>query len=322
MTPSALRNPSNHTVHTQRNSVSLIAGRLALALALVAPFALASCGGSDSGGVTTPTPVVTRIDVSAPTTTLAPAQTVKLTSVARSASGAAVAGSESWSSSSNAVATVSGSGLVTAVAAGTVTITASRGSVSGTVSLTVIPAGGTVVTLNVALSDPSLVIGDQGQGTVSARDANNAAVALGSRTITWSSSNTSIATVSSSGVIAAVGIGSTVIRASVQEGGSAVVGNATLNVVANPDAKQNVDVSMPGLTFSPADMVVKVGGTVRFIFPNLAHNVIWRPRLTGSPVDILPVSNTTITQTFTTAGVFPFVCTLHDGMVGTVVVSP
>ena len=100
------------------------------------------------------------------------------------------------------------------------------------------------------------------------------------------------------------------------------MGNATLSVVANPDAKLTADVTMPGLTFSPADIILKVGGTVRFIFPNVDHNVIFSPRITGSPADIGILSSQTISRTFPTVGVFPFVCSLHNGMVGTVVVSP
>src|SRR4051812_48310417 len=44
-----------------------------------------------------------------------------------------------WSSSNTAVATVSQSGLVSAIAAGTATISASSGGVSGTSSITVTP---------------------------------------------------------------------------------------------------------------------------------------------------------------------------------------
>jgi plastocyanin len=295
---------------------------VAIALGLSAAV-VASCGG-DSGEnpIDTP-PAVTSVEVTAPATTLSPAQTVQLTATARSVTGAAVPCSFSWTSSAPTVATVSSSGVVTAVAAGAVIVSARcQTTPTGSIALAVVPAGGTVTTLAVSLSDPALAIGDLGQATVTARDATNAAIALGNRVITWTSTNTAIATVSPGGIISAIGIGSTQIRASVVEGSNTIVGNAALNVVANPDAKQSVDVSMPGLTFSPADVVVKVGGTVRFIFPNMDHNVIWSPRITGSPTDIPILSNQTVSRTFPTAGVFPYVCTLHNGMVGTVVVSP
>lgn len=295
-------------------------GGLALFLA-AAVLVTDSCGG-DTNGVTTPAPVVVRIDVTAPVSTLSPGQTVQLSAVAKTAAGAVVAGSPTWTSSANAVATVNASGVVTAVAAGAVTITATQGGIGGTSALSVIAAGGVVASINITLSDAALPIGSLGQASVSARNANNAVIALGNRLITWSSTNTAVATVSSGGVITTAGIGTAQVRASVIEGTVAIVGNATLNVVANPDAKPTVDVSMPGLTFSPTDIILKVNGTVRFIFPSLAHNAIFTPRVTGAPADIGVLSNQTVSRTFTTVGVFPFVCTLHNGMVGTVVVSP
>lgn len=317
---------SEHTVSrwTFRSSAQTYSRAKRIAtFAMAASFALlaTSCGG---GGDTPTNPVVTvsRVDVTTPTTTLSPPQTVQLTATPRTSSGSVVSTSVTWSSSANAVATVNANGMVTAVAAGSVTITASAGGVSGTTSLTVVAAGGVIATVSVALSDPSLVIGNIGQATLSARDGNNAVVAIGTRTITWSSTNTSVATVTNAGIVAGIGIGTTQIRASITEGGNTITGSANFSVVADPDAKQTADVTMPGLTFSPTDVVVKQNGTVRFIFPNVDHNVIWQPRITGSPADIGILANQTVTRTFPTLGVFPYVCTLHNGMVGTIVVSP
>lgn len=308
------------------NSARLIfrtwAIRAAVATAsTTALIALGSCGG-DKGGPTAPVVVITRIDVTAPTTTLSPPQTTQLTATARTAAGDVAQTAITWSSSANAVATVNSGGQVTAVAAGTATITASGAGKSGSTTLTVVPAGGVVATVTVALSDPSLIIGNIGQATVSARDASNGVIAIGTRPITWSSTNTSVATVSAAGIVSAVGVGSTQIRASVVEGANTIVGNANFSVVPDPDAKLTADVTMPGLTFSPTDVVVKVNGTVRFIFPNVDHNVIWSPRITGSPADIGILNSQTVSRTFPTQGVFPYVCTLHNGMVGTIVVSP
>ncbi|MEP6779569.1 MAG: Ig-like domain-containing protein [Gemmatimonadaceae bacterium] len=301
--------------------------RVASAVVLAAAsFTVASCGGADKTGGTTepPAAIISRIDVSTSTATLSPAQSVSLNAVARTAAGAVVSSpSLTWSSSANGVATVNSSGTVSAVAPGTVTITAASGSVSGTVALTVIAAGGTVTNVAVTLSDPSLILGGLGQAVASARDANNQVVAIGTRPLTWTSTNTNIATISSAGVITAVGIGTSTFRASVIEGSNAIAGiSSTLTVVANPDAKATVDVSMPGLTFSPSDIVVKLNGTVRFIFPPADHNVFFNVGQIGVPANINTIQNVTVSRTFNTVGVFPFVCTLHNGMVGTVIVSP
>lgn len=304
------------------SSLRTLVVRAALAaMSAGALVAVGSCGG-DSGGPVASVVTITRIDVSAPTTTLSPLQSTQLTATARTATGAVAAALISWSSSTNAVATVNSSGVVTAVAAGITTITATGAGVSGSATLTVVSAGGVVATVTVTMSDPSLIIGGLGQATLSARDASNGVIAIGTRPITWSSTNPSVATVSAAGIVAAVGVGSTQIRASVVEGTNTIVGNANFSVVPDPDAKQSADVSMPGFTFTPTDVVVKVNGTVRFIFPSLDHNVIWRPRIAGAPADIGILANQTVTRTFPTSGVFPYVCTLHNGMVGTIVVSP
>ena len=208
------------------------------------------------------------------------------------------------------------------MAAGTVTITATSGTVTGSVAFTVVAAAGTVKTVIVTLSDPAIQIGDLAQATVSARDANNQVLALGTRTLVWSSSNTAIATISTGGVISAVGVGSVQLRATVTDGSTQIVGTGTLSVTAIAGAPLTADVSMPGLTFSPADIVVKVNGTARFIFPALEHNVFWRPSGSGAPADINTTSSRTVTLTFATPGVYPFVCTLHDGMTGRVIVTP
>ena len=78
-------------------------------------------------------------------------------------------------------------------------------------------------------------------------------------------------------------------------------------------------VFMPGDVFSPPSLNLKVGGTVWFDFPARAHNVIFE-RKTGAPADIQPTSSRRVSRTFSTAGTFPYDCTLHPGMVGEIVV--
>ena len=66
-------------------------------------------------------------------------------------------------------------------------------------------------------------------------------------------------------------------------------------------------------------LVDQKGGTVRFVFPPLPHNVIFS-RTPGEPADIDVRTDTTISRTFSAAGTFPYFCTLHLGMQGVVVV--
>jgi hypothetical protein len=78
------------------------------------------------------------VSISPATATVNIGQTQQLTATVRDASGNVLAGrTVAWSSGNTAAATVSGSGLVTAVAAGSATITASSGTASGTAAITV-----------------------------------------------------------------------------------------------------------------------------------------------------------------------------------------
>jgi plastocyanin len=122
--------------------------------------------------------------------------------------------------------------------------------------------------------------------------------------------------------VRAIGVGTATVQVAVQDGALQRTATATMTVAPIADAPTSADVFMPGLTFSPFESVVKVGGAVRFVFPALPHNVIWTPRFPGSPADIAVLSNTVVSRTFPTPGVYPYTCTLHPGMDGTIIVSP
>ncbi len=280
-----------------------------------------SCG---DNGPTDPAPIpIGRVDVTASTSTLAPPQTVQLTAIARSAAGGVLDGRTfTWSSSTTGVATVNGAGVVTAVAPGTSTITATSEGKSGTVVITVVAAGGTIATISVNLSDPGVELGQLALSMASAKDAQGAPVALGSRPLTWGSSNPTVAKVSASGIITGIGVGITSIIAIVNDNGTMRMGSAQFEVTAIAGAPLSAEVTMPGKTFSPRPVIVKLGGTIRYVFPPDAHNVIWDPGQTGAPADINALSNQTISRVFNTVGVFLYKCTLHPGMDGEVFVSP
>ena len=79
------------------------------------------------------------VHVTPPADSLLAGNTVQLTASPVDAEGDAVGGSVSWGTSDAGIATVDGSGLVTGVAPGTVTITATSGVRSGTATLAVCP---------------------------------------------------------------------------------------------------------------------------------------------------------------------------------------
>jgi uncharacterized protein YjdB len=80
---------------------------------------------------------VATVEVTPTTATLVPPATVQLTAVTKDAQGTVLTGRTiSWSSSASTVATVSTSGLVTSVASGSATITAT--SDAGTAVITAV----------------------------------------------------------------------------------------------------------------------------------------------------------------------------------------
>lgn len=98
---------------------------------------LLACGGGD-GGTPPPPPVETVVISNGPTSPVLVGTTVQLIAVAASASGNSLPSAViSWTTSNAAIATVSAGGLVSAVGPGQVSITASSGGKSGTVSLDV-----------------------------------------------------------------------------------------------------------------------------------------------------------------------------------------
>ena len=114
----------------------------------------------------------------------------------------------SWSSSNTAVATVDANGVVKAIAPGAAVITAKAGDKSATCALTVekkvIPVGG----ISLSQTSATLVEGESLTltATVTPADATD-------KTVTWSSSNTAIATVDASGLVKAIAPGTAVITA-------------------------------------------------------------------------------------------------------------
>ena len=120
-----------------------------------------------------------------------------------------------WSSSAATVATVSNVGQVTAVAAGTATITATVGGASGTAIVTVARR---VATITLDVSARALVIGELVTITPKLAFSDNAAVT--GKTVVWTSSALAVASVSPAGVVTALTAGITTITATVDGRGA------------------------------------------------------------------------------------------------------
>ncbi|MBI3790327.1 MAG: Ig-like domain-containing protein, partial [Gemmatimonadetes bacterium] len=133
-----------------------------------------------------------------------------------------------WASSANSIATVNSSGLVTAVAPGTATISASFGGKAGTAVVTV---GNAPDTVRFTSIDTTLTsVGDSYQPGILLKDA--AGNALSTSTVSWGTTDTAVAKVTNqptvpAGLITAIGVGTARITAT---SGAATGANDTLRV--------------------------------------------------------------------------------------------
>ncbi len=147
-----------------------------------------------------------------------------------------------WSSSTPAVATVNASGVATGVSAGTTSICATStadANKSGCSQLTVQVAAPSAIVVS-----PSAV--EVEVGTTQAFLAQVTAGAGIPTTVTWSSSNTSVATVSSAGVATAVAAGTTAICAT--STADASKNNCAAMTVVNPPVIPPATVEIDAIT--------------------------------------------------------------------------
>jgi uncharacterized protein YjdB len=205
-------------------------------------------GKSGPSAVTVSLAPVSAVTVSAPTTPMIVGQTQQVTATTRDANGNLVTGRViSWVSSNNAVLTVSANGTpatVTAVAPGTATITATSESVasSPTPAITVNPVP--VATVTVTPATATLVLGITPTQQLTAVTKDGSGNVLSGRVVTWSSSNTTAASVSTTGLVTAVGAGSTTITASSEGHG----GTAAITVSVAPVASVSVSLVPTSIT--------------------------------------------------------------------------
>jgi uncharacterized protein YjdB len=124
-----------------------------------------------------------------------------------------ITGNVTWESSNESVATTSATGLATMRAEGLADIMASDPATgtSGTVSVSVIPAA--LFTLDVSPIDPTILVGSSLQLTAWGTLADDYSTTDFTSSVTWTSADERVATVSATGLVSAVALGATPIIA-------------------------------------------------------------------------------------------------------------
>ncbi|HXI19997.1 MAG TPA: Ig-like domain-containing protein, partial [Gemmatimonadales bacterium] len=168
-------------------------------------------GVSGQGSYTVQMPVAA-VRVQPASVTLSAGQTTQLAAALEDAAGNPLNRPVTWSSSDQAIATVDANGLVTGVAVGDATVSATSEGIQGHAGVTVRVAVGSVV-----IADPGtdpLEVGLTLQLSATVLDVNGNT--LTDRPLTWSSSDAAVATVDDAGLVTAVGRGSATISAAVE----------------------------------------------------------------------------------------------------------
>ncbi len=169
-----------------------------------------------------------------------------------------------WKSSNPSVATISLSGRVDAIATGktVITVTTEDGGKSASCSVTVSPVSVSSVTLD----KESLVlkIGETSSLTATVLPENAA-----NKKVSWSSSNTGVATVDQNGKVTGIGVGSAKITVTTEDGGKKATCSVTVNAI-----------TVTGVSLNKSSMTLLIGGTeqlVATVTPSNAtnKNVVW-----------------------------------------------
>jgi hypothetical protein len=132
-----------------------------------------------------------------------------------------------WGSATGVVASVSTAGLATALSVGTSSISATSGLIVGSTTLTVTAAQ--LVSIAVTPATPSVNVASTLQLTATGTYTDSSTQNL-SATASWASGSPAFATVSASGLVSGLTVGSSLVSAT--SGGSS--GSTTVSVVAPP----------------------------------------------------------------------------------------
>jgi uncharacterized protein YjdB len=214
-----------------------------------------------------PKPAVNSVSVSPPTPTVQVGQTLTLTATVSVVGGAST--NVTWSTSNATIVSVTPAGVITGIAVGNANVTATSvadPTKSATVPVVVNPVTPAVQSVVVTPANPIVVIGNQLQLTV-----NVTAVGGASTAVTWSTSNSSVATVSPAGQVTGVAQGNATITAtSVFD----ATKSGTVNLTVSPPS------SVVSVSVSPPTLTIAVGGSGQLtatvtVTGSASQGVVW-----------------------------------------------
>jgi uncharacterized protein YjdB len=173
-------------------------------------------------------PTLTTITVTPPTPTVVAGNTQQMTATGTYDDGSSknITGTVAWTTSDPTIATIgSSSGLMTAVAQGTATITASQAAITGSTSATIQVAGLQSITVSPASTSVTAGATQQFKATGHLQDGSTPDI---TNSVTWISSNTTAVTIANTGLATTLAASTTAVTITATSG--TVSGTASLTV--------------------------------------------------------------------------------------------
>jgi trimeric autotransporter adhesin len=205
-----------------RNGAAVVCA-IALLLCAISDLAITGCKGFFIG----PTLTTVTIAPSTPSVAIGKTQQMTATGTYDNSSTETITDSASWASSDVTIATVGSTGLVTGIASGSATISATLAGVSGSTTVNVTVAN--LASISITPASQSISSGATQQYTAIGTLQNGTTTDL-TDSVTWTSSNTAAATIDSSGLATAQSATSTETTNITAQSGSMTSNTAVLTV--------------------------------------------------------------------------------------------
>jgi uncharacterized protein YjdB len=269
---------------------------------------------SGTANVTVTAPVLIAIIVGTPSPSLALGLTEQLTAIGQYSDKSTqnLTSQVIWQSSDSTVATVNAGGLLTPVKGGTVTVSATMGTVVGTANVTVTSV--TLTSIIVGTPSPSLASGLTEQLTATGVFSDQSTQDFTTQ-VTWQSSDATIASVNGAGLLSALKPGTVTITATM----GAVSGTANVSCTAPVLNAIAVATPSPSLASGSTEQLTATGTYSDKSTQDLTTQVVWQ----SSDSTVAVVSGTGV-LTALKAGSVTVTATMNSvsGTAGVVVIAP
>jgi uncharacterized protein YjdB len=242
------------TVGSTSGSYGLATGISGGTATINATFNRAGASATGSATVKVSGATLVSIKLTPASSLIAPASTLQYSAVGTFSDGSTqfLSPYVTWSSSSPSVATVSTAGVATGQSAGTTTITAQSGSISAIASLVV--EGAALSSIQITPQSSSLPVSIQTQFTATGTFSNGDVQDL-TTAVTWTSSASSIATISNAQGSIGVATGVSPGQVNISAVFSGQVGTATLSVN---------NATLSSIAVTPSSASIAVGSSQQF----------------------------------------------------------